>query len=148
MSLLNTCYIRFTPTLKTTKTAAIGIFVMFGCLLTPLSADDQKEKSLMQCYESSLKCDAIVIKGNYFRAAKAIYEQDLEQELSKLNGNSDEAKYLSDIDNYDFYIEPNESHFIIGVGPTLRPGAPDYFGGLHYELDAKTFKIIKKWQSK
>jgi hypothetical protein len=107
-------------------------------------ADDAKKSTPGQCYKLSLECDAILIKGNYFKAAQAVYEQDLKNELAKFKGDNDESRYLSNINNYDFYVEPVNDGYKVGVGPTMRPGAPDYFGGIHYVVDAKTFKILKR----
>lgn len=113
-------------------------------LPTVIFADDAKKSTPGQCYKLTLECNAILIKGNYFKAAQAVYEQDLKTELAKFKGDNDESRYLSNINNYDFYVEPIDEGYKVGVGLTMRPGAPDYFGAIHYEVDAKTYKILKR----
>lgn len=126
------------------ETYFISAIFLLVILPTNLFADEAKKNTPGQCYKLSLECDAILIKGNYFKAAQAVYEQDLKKELSKFKGDSDESKYLSNINNYDFYVEPIDRGYKVGVGPTMRPGAQEYFGGIHYEVDANTYKILKR----
>lgn len=126
-----------------------SIFIIMLLFMPPrLFAEEQSGKSAMQCYKSALECDFVLVKGNYFRAIQAVYEHDLKKELSKFNKDDDQSKYLSNIDNYDFDVELKDNRYVIGFAPTMRQGVPDYFGGLHYVLDAKTYKILKKWKSK
>lgn len=129
--------------------ATIIIAIFMTSFMPPrLFAGEQRGKTEMQCYKSALECDFVLVKGNYFRAIQAVYKHDLKKELSKLKKKDDQSKYLSNIDNYDFDVELKNDRYVIGVAPTLRPGAPEYFGGIHYEVDAKTHTILKKWRSK
>lgn len=130
--------------------AILGVSIILSLLLPlRLLADEQDGKAKMECYKKVLECDLVLVKGNYFKAIQAVYEQDFKKKLSSRSKGSDEqSKYLSNIDNYDFDVELKDDHYVVTVGGTMRPGAPDVFGASHYEVDAKTYTILKKWQSK
>ena len=130
--------------------AILGVSIILYLLLPlTLLADEQDGKAKMECYKKLLECDLVLVKGNYFRAIQAAYEQDFKQKLSsRSRGDDEQSKYLSNIDNYDFDVEVKNGNYVVTVGGTMRRGAPDVFGASHYEVDAKTYTILRKWQSK
>lgn len=153
MAYLKIYGIEFKVALKAAITSATIISITLFILPANSFANEELKKASAQCYKASMECDALTIKGAYFIALQVVYERDFKNELNKLKNNSsapnrDESKYLSNIDNYDFYIELTDGRYHVGVGPTMRPGFPEYFGGLHYEVDAKSYKILNKWRSK
>lgn len=127
----------------------IQIAVIMMALLMPVNnlANEQNGKTRMECYKKALECDFSLVKGGFFRAIQAVYENDFKKRL-KNKGNSNLDKYISNLDNYDIYIELHDDRYLIGIGATMRPGAPDVFGYYHYEVDAKTYKLLKTSVSK
>ena len=129
----------FNARLKT----ALCLTIMLALLAPARLFADELSRNSMECFRWAMECDALLVKGDQFRAILALYEQDFKEELRKKKEHNP-AEYLANIANYDFIVSPGNGRYEIGVGATMRPGHPDYFGGTNYTLKAKTFKLIEK----
>ena len=130
------------PPFKAQLKTALSLALLLALLAPARLFADELDGSGW-CYKWATECDALLVKGDQFRAILALYEQDFKEELRKKK-KPDPTEYLANIANYDFIVSPGNGRYEIGVGATMRPGHPDYFGGTNYTLKAKTFKLLEK----
>ena len=131
------------PPFKAPLKTALSLALLLALLAPARLFADELSRNSVECYRWATECDALLVKGDQFRAILALYEQDFKEELNKKK-EPDPAEYLANIANYDFIVTPGIDLYGIGVGATMRPGHPDYFGGTHYRLKVKTFKLVEK----
>ena len=111
---------------------------------TRLFAEPKDGDVTPPCYLQALKCGYNTVRGDYFWAIKAVYEQDLKQAL---RNHRKKSRYLANIDNYDIFVKPNNGRYQIDITLAPRPGHPKDAAGYHYEVDIKTYQIVNQWLS-
>jgi hypothetical protein len=126
------------------------IFTVFTFSLSS-AADDIDYTSAQQCIKLSFNCNGLSIRGDFYKAIEAVYKQDFKNELKKnvaFNKNQDPRHFLdlTKLENFDFAVQKDdtENKYYVGVAPHVSKDGPVFFGTTHYELDAKTLKILKK----
>lgn len=127
---------------------ALFYFIFFNS--SYVSADEIEKLDTKQCIIISQSCNALSVKGDYYKVINVIYEQDFKDvmtnEIGKSNPN-DSA--LINIDNYEFSItkDVEKNRYYVGVGATTKIGSvPVLIGSIHYIVDAATMKIIDKYR--
>jgi hypothetical protein len=138
---------RLSGTIATVCYTAMSCVLMqssFGADLPPLSPAAKAKLEKLE--------EPIVLRGDYFKAVKAAYE-DFARELDAKQAfantqDPDRAeliRWLSRIENYDIHVERTRTSYEVDFQVTLRNSAPMVFGGgALYVIDPATFSITKK----
>lgn len=95
----------------------------------------------------------VVIRGDYFRAAQAAYEdysKQLRERVKKLaapggTGDAELTGYLSRIEDFNIQVGFGHGRYTVWMVPRASQDFPVIFGGdARYVIDAKEFKILEK----
>jgi len=98
----------------------------------------------------------VVIRGDYFRAAQAAYEDYSKKLLKRAqeaaqDGTSDKklSEYLSHIENFNIQVGAGHGRYTVWVLARASEDFPVIFGGdALYVIDARDFKILEKHYGK
>jgi len=139
----------------------LGIGLLFLAFIIPsgnIFGQESEKPNAIKEYVASLD-KPITLRGDYFKAILAAYELDFsiyisrnKQEIAnrkKDNKDYELFEFLSDLRNYDIFVEMKGSDYEVNFAPTLRNNAPDIFGGgASYKIDSHTFLIKEKLYTK
>lgn len=135
-----------------------SLFLAFIMPSGNIFGQESEKPNAIKEYVASLN-KPITLRGDYFKAVLAAYEVDFsiyisrnKQEIAsrkKDNKDYELFEFLSDLRNYDIFVEMKGSDFEVNFAPTLRNNAPDIFGGgASYKIDSHTFLIKEKLYTK
>jgi hypothetical protein len=110
--------------------------------------------SVAHADEPAFVNEEVVIRGDYFYAAKVAYDDFRQKLFDRMTYSGPTpptpeqmqyAQYASTIDNYNIKVAAGPAQYVVWINPRLSREHPAIFGGAAtYIIDASTFKITEK----